>query len=116
MKRPKKNAAPIDPKTRAAAVSLVERLAVGRHVERLIANICGGPSFDLFDLSQIVYLSLLEDDARKLLHLDEVGELDYFLVRVIKNQYRSNSSPWYRQCRLFGARTVEIGTASNLKT
>lgn len=100
------------PDTCASARGVIERLTRTRRVEAMVRNICGGPAFDLFDLVQLVYLALLECDARKVLALHERGEIDYFVARIIETQYRSSSSPWYCQCRKFGARTRGIAPES----
>lgn len=52
-------------------------------------------SADLKDLSQMVYLILLEYDERRLLDLWENDQMHFFLARIIVNQYRSTSSPFY---------------------
>lgn len=87
---------------------VVERLAKKRRVETLVATICKGSSSNMQDLSQIIYVALLEYDEARLVELFENGQIDFFLVRVIKNQYFSNNSPFHRQIRKFGARSKPI--------
>lgn len=44
-------------------------------------------------------LSISEMDEEKLIKLYESGELKFYLLRIIVNQYKSNSSRYYRQIK-----------------
>lgn len=84
--------------------NIVEKLARGRRVEEIVARICRrcpDPSA-LGDLSQMVYTVLLTYDAEKVVDLWERGQLDFFIVRVVLNQYHSKHSPFYHLLREFG--------------
>ena len=76
----------------------IAKIAKNRVVEEIARNIgvCGT---DLDDLSQTVYLALLEMPPEKLDIPDK--EINYYLTRVIKNQWLSNSSPYYRQYKRY---------------
>ena len=94
---------------------VVEQLARARRVEHIVANVCrpcADPS-SLADLAQMVYLILLTYDAEKVVDLWERGQMDFFIVRVVINQYRSKNSPYYHTLREFSARTAAPVTERN---
>jgi hypothetical protein len=62
----------------------------------------------------MVYLVLLEYDEDKILDLWEHNEINFFLARIIINQYRSTNSPFYSLFRKFQERSVSIGTGLNI--
>lgn len=81
---------------------IIEILAKQRRVETMIENIAHQPlSADLKDLSQMIYLILLEYDEHKLQDLWENDQMDFFIARIIMNQYMSNSSPFHTLFRKF---------------
>ena len=81
---------------------IITTLAKGRKVEQMVENIAHQPlSQDLKDLSQMVYLILLEYDEAKIIDLWENHQMDFFLARIIVNQYHSVNSPYYTQFRKF---------------
>ena len=86
---------------------IAEALARDKVVEQLVCNIAHAPlSANLADLAQMVYLILLTYDAEKVVDLWERGQMDFFIVRVVLNQYRSKNSPYYHLFREFNARTA----------
>lgn len=77
---------------------IVDELAKGRAVEKMIKNITDGKSPDttaLQDLAQDIYLSLLTK-GEKLITVYEEGHMDFYLSRVVMNNIASSSSPYYR--------------------
>ena len=90
---------------------IVERLARERRVETRVENIARQPlDANLSDLAQMVYLILLEYDEDKLADLWEHGQMQFFIARIIINQYRSTSSPFYKQIRKYASKAEEIDT------
>lgn len=75
---------------------IVERLAKERRVEQMIENICKTSRPEAKDLAQMVYLICLEYEDAKIVDLWENGQINYFLVRVIRNQFFSAKSPFWR--------------------
>lgn len=63
---------------------------------------------DLEDLCQMVYLILLEYDEAKLQDLWENDQINFFLARVILNQYRSTNSPFYALFRKFQEKSIPL--------
>ena len=81
---------------------IIETLARDGFVETMITNITHQPlNADLKDLSQMVYLILLEYDEKKLQDLWENDQMNFFVARIIVNQYRSSNSPFYTTFRKF---------------
>ena len=77
----------------------------------MVENIARQPlDADLSDLAQMVYLILLEYDEDKLADLWEHGQMQFFIARIIINQYRSTSSPFYKQIRKYASKAEEIDT------
>lgn len=86
----------------ASRSDIVETLARERRVERMVENISHRTmNADLKDLSQMVYLILLEYDEAKLCDLWDNGQMDFFIARIISNQYLSSNSPFHMQIRKF---------------
>ena len=89
---------------------IIETLAQEKRVEALVENIAHHSlTADLKDLSQMVYLILLEYDESKLQDLWENGQINFFLVRIILNQYRSSNSPFHAIFRKYQERSLSIG-------
>lgn len=87
---------------------IVEKLAQERVVENLVRVICKVSNNYLDDLSQMVYVYLLEYDEEKIITLYEEGSLPFFIVRIIKNQWLSNTSPFYYTYRKYQKRSNDI--------
>lgn len=81
---------------------IVEILARERRVETMLANIAKQPvAGTLEDLCQMVYLVLLEYDEAKIADLWENGQINFFIARILLNQYRSSNSPYYKLFRKY---------------
>jgi len=87
---------------------VVEILAQEQRVERLVRVICKVTSPILADLAQVIYLALLEYDNDKVVELYEKEQINFFLVRIIKNQWMSSTSPFYRIYRKFSRQSNEL--------
>lgn len=89
---------------------IVAILSGERRVEQMILCITRHSVLDadLSDLAQMVYLYLLEYDEDKIRDLWEKGEINFFLIRVIKNQYFSDHSPWYKSIRRLRDRSTQL--------
>ena len=106
-----KNEKKLKPVPRKAA-AIVGALAKRRVVENLVQNVTHRSVLrgELSDLVQIIYLALLQTDPERLEHLAGSGQMNFYIVRLITNQYFSESSPFYREMRRFGRRSSEIST------
>ena len=89
---------------------IVEALAKAGVVEELVQNTALSPVLtdDLRDLSQMVYLALLEYDEEKIVDLWEHGQIRFFISRIVMNQYRSKNSRFYRLFRRPRERGVSL--------
>ena len=88
---------------------IVHEIATGRMVETMVRNIARQPlSPDLMDLVQMVYLILLEYDETRLQDLWVNNQMNYFLARIIINQFRSANSPYYTAIRKFRDKSTDI--------
>lgn len=107
-KRIEKKLKPISRK----ASKIVGQIAECRTVENLVRNITHHSQLDadLADLVQIIYFALLQTDVKRLEELTRSGEIKFYIVRMIQNQYFSKNSPFYIEIRKFGNRTSEIST------
>ena len=95
-------------------MTIIETLARERRVEALVENIAHHSlTPDLQDLCQMVYLILLEYDEDKLQDLWRNDQINFFLARVILNQYRSSNSPYHTLFRKFREKSVPIGEAKD---
>ena len=63
---------------------------------------------DLKDLSQMIYLILLEYDEQKMQDLWNNNQMQFFLARIIINQFRSSNSPFHTIYRKFQERSADI--------
>ena len=94
---------------------IIETLAQEKRVEALVENIAHHSlTADLKDLCQMVYMILLEYDEAKLQDLWENDQMNFFLVRIILNQYRSSNSPFHTIFRKFQERSVYMGVGADI--
>ena len=90
--------------------TIIETLAKDRRVEALVENIAHHSlTADLKDLCQMAYLILLEYDESKLQDLWENEQINFFIARIILNQYRSSNSPFHAIFRKYQERSLSIG-------
>ena len=88
---------------------IIESIAKARMVETMVQNIAHQSlTADLKDLTQMVYLILLEYDETKLQDLWDNNQISFFLARIIINQYRSSNSPFHTIYRKFRERSEDI--------
>ena len=94
---------------------IVETLAREQRVETFIRNVARTSRLapDLQDLAQMVYLALLTYDEDKIVDLWESDAIDFFIARVILNQYRSRDSPWRDIFHRHGIHYIDIATISD---
>lgn len=90
-------------------MQIVNEIAKGKMVEQMVQNIAHQSlTADLKDLSQMVYLILLEYDEQKLQDLWMNHQMSFFLARIIINQFRSSNSPFHTTFRKFQERSADI--------
>lgn len=96
----------------ARSAKIVEDLAKKKFVETLVLNVTHHSRIidDIADLTQIIYLALLEMDSSRLQTLVETNELRFFVIRMITNQYYSANSPFYTEIRKFRMKSSELSS------
>ena len=96
-------------------MTIIETLAKERRVEAMVENIAHQTlTADLKDLCQMVYLILLEYDESKLQDLWENEQINFFLARIIINQYRSSNSPFHTIFRKYQERSYSLGSEASV--
>lgn len=96
-------------------MQIIEILAKERRVETLVANISHSElTADLKDLCQMVYLILLEYDDNKILDLWRNRQINFFLARIILNQFRSSNSPFHFIFRKYQERCISMGVGGDI--
>ena len=92
-------------------MEIIDQLAREKRVETMLANIAKRPvSGTLEDLCQMVYLILLEYDGAKIEDLWENGQINFFIARILLNQYKSSNSPFYKLFRKYESKAQDIET------
>lgn len=90
-------------------MEMIDRIARERRVETMIENIAKQPlAAELKDLAQMVYLVLLEYDETKLADLWENDQINFFIARIILNQYRSSNSQFHKLYRKYERKAEDI--------
>lgn len=79
---------------------IIEYIYSEKWIDEIIKNV-GVRDSDKADLMQEVYLILLEYDVDKLQGMMDRGELKWFIVKVLKNQYFSKNSPYYKKYKKY---------------
>lgn len=87
---------------------IIEILAKQKKVEKFIQNTAKTSAPELDDLAQDIYVILLQMEEEKLVNLFNNNELDFWIARVILNQYFSNTSPFYTKYRKFSHLSEQI--------
>lgn len=94
--------------SRKSKYDIINELATQRKVEQFVSNTAKTNAPELNDLAQDIYLALLEYDDEKIEGMYQRNELDFFIARMIVNQYISTSSPFYTKYRKFLNLSEEI--------
>lgn len=93
---------------------IINELAKNKVIEKLVANISPeGDSPDNKDLSQLIYLTLLEKPNSLIEYLYSKGELIFYVIRIITKNVYSTTSPYYRTIKKFKNKTTDINDLKN---
>lgn len=79
---------------------MFEKIAEDEIVEIICKNLQINPE-KYEDFVQEIYLILLEYDEDKIKFMYDNGQLNFFITKVIKNQWFSKTSPYYKKYRKF---------------
>lgn len=72
--------------------------------ENIVRDICMNMNVspnDIDDLIQEVYIILLEYSPNKIIELYEKKQLKFFIVGILRRQYYSNTSPFYKKYKKY---------------
>lgn len=64
-------------------------------------NNMGVKQNDMDDLKQEIFIILLEYDEEKINKMYELKQLKWFIIKLIKNQYFSANSPYYKKYKKY---------------
>ena len=95
---------------------IIEQMAKERCVERIVQTICKVSRVELDDLAQMIYEALLMYDEKKILSLHEKQQMNYFIVRIVQNQFYSGNSQFHTFFRKDQKRQVDVGLVANRLT
>lgn len=88
---------------------VIRIIAEQRRVEQIITNIYRRTDVpELHDLSQMVYEVLLRYDEAKILDLWEHGQINFFIVRIIKTQHDSPRSAFNHVFKKYKIKALDI--------
>lgn len=93
---------------------MVEELYKQHKIEEIIGNITKSPPDE--DLVQDIYLTLLEKekkDQKFLKELNEKKQLIYYITKIITNNVRSKTSPYYYKYKRYENKKVSINEIPN---
>lgn len=92
------------------AAKIVEALGRERRVEQIIARIAGVDTLtaNLQDLAQMVYLDLLQFPEDKLADLWENEQINFLIIRIVRNNLHSVTSRYYYIIRRFSALSCDL--------
>ena len=97
-----------------ASAEIINELAKNKVIEKLVANISPDDnSPDNQDLSQLIYLTLLEKPNSLIEDLYSKGELIFYVIRIITRNVYSTTSPYYRTIKKFKNKTTDIDDFKN---
>lgn len=77
-------------------------------VETIVSNIAKSSDDLLNDLSQEIYLDLLQKNEDKIVKLYESNQMRYFITRMIINNLHSTNSPYWCKYKRFTQNMNEI--------
>ena len=87
---------------------VVNIIAKERLVEQIVSNIAKSSDDLLNDLSQEIYLDLLQKDEDKIINLYETNQMRYFITRMVINNIHSTNSPYWCKYKRFTQNMNEI--------
>ena len=82
---------------------IITELAKEKAVETMCINM-GVEQAYFDDLVQEIYVILLEYDDNKIINMYEKNQIKFFITRIIKNQYFSKNSPFYKKYKMYDQR------------
>ena len=75
---------------------VIEQLAKEKRVENLISMTCKCNRPEMSDLAQMIYIILMNYQDAAIVDLWNKGQMNFFLVGIIKRQFFSKTSTFYK--------------------
>jgi hypothetical protein len=89
------------------ATKIISEIANSKEYRQICKKICqGSPLHE--DLFQELIIVLCEYDKGKLEGIHERGQIKWFIIKILQNQFQSSTSPFYKKFRDFSARTSDL--------
>lgn len=79
---------------------IIKEIYTTRMMEELFKNM-GIKDNDIDDLTQEIFVILLEYNEDKIIQMYEQKQLKWFIIKLIKNQYFSCNSPYYKKYKKY---------------
>lgn len=92
---------------------VINQLAKQKTIENILNKFVKCHSYK-DDLAQDLYISLLEKPDDQILKLYESGQLNYFIVGMIRHNIISKTSPFYKQYKKFQDLTDSFANYTNI--
>ena len=94
------------------AREIIGTVAKERRVEQIILRIAGVDSLsaDLKDLSQMIYLTLLEYGEDRITTLWENDAINFLIARLVLFNLRSKTSRYYYLIKIFSVRSYDLAS------
>jgi hypothetical protein len=87
------------------AKEIINKIAAGREYKDICRNIAKGNQL-YEDLFQELIIILCEYDPVKLEDIYDRGQIKWFIIKILTNQYKSKHSPFHKKFRAFSERTT----------
>lgn len=92
---------------------IINQLAKRKTIENILNKFVKYQSYK-DDLSQDLYISLLEKPDDQIIKLYESEQLNYFIVGMIRHNIISKTSPFYKQYKKFQDLTDSLDDHQNI--
>ena len=83
---------------------MVSRILTELEQKNVVMDICKNMNVstnDMDDFVQEIYMILIEYNKDKIIEMYKNRQLNYFLVGIIKRQYNSTTSPYYKKYKKY---------------
>lgn len=87
---------------------IISKLAKNSTVERMISKYTNGQADFASDLSQDIYVSLLEKDDTLITELYNNDQLGFFVLRMVRNNLFSTTSPYYSKYIKYSTKASDL--------
>lgn len=78
------------------------------YIKEVCKNVSKGNTYHTEEMTQMIYLALLEMKEEKIIHLINNNQLRYYVIGMITNQLKSVTSDFYRKYRRTEANETEF--------